>query len=96
MRCPRGVSKVPPAYDDSPHRPPSEKPRPFRAGRNRIARGCVRLVWNRTLAWRHQRWYGEKLPTNVPLVFVWSWPDVDLGVTDFAVTSDRPDMPEMS
>lgn len=28
--------------------------------------GCVRLVWNRTLAWRHARWYGEKLPTNVP------------------------------
>ena len=28
--------------------------------------GCVRLVWNRTLAWRHQRWYGEKLSTNVP------------------------------
>lgn len=28
--------------------------------------GCVRLVWNRTLAWRHGRWYGEKLATNVP------------------------------
>ena len=28
--------------------------------------GCIRLVWNRTLAWRHQRWYGEKLSTNVP------------------------------
>ena len=28
--------------------------------------GCVRLVWNRTLAWRHQRWHGEKLSTNVP------------------------------
>ena len=28
--------------------------------------GCVRLVWNRTLAWRHQRWYGEKLSTNMP------------------------------
>lgn len=28
--------------------------------------GCVRLVWNRTLAWRHARWYGEKTPTNVP------------------------------
>ncbi|MEU4699017.1 RNA-guided endonuclease InsQ/TnpB family protein [Nonomuraea dietziae] len=28
--------------------------------------GCVRVVWNRTLAWRHQRWHGERLPTNVP------------------------------
>jgi putative transposase len=28
--------------------------------------GCVRVVWNRTLAWRHQRWHGEKLSTNVP------------------------------
>src|SRR5439155_17418883 len=28
--------------------------------------GCVRVVWNRTLAWRHQRWYSEKLSTNVP------------------------------
>ncbi len=28
--------------------------------------GCVRLVWNRTLAWRHARWYGEHLSTNVP------------------------------
>jgi len=26
----------------------------------------VRLVWNRTLAWRHARWYSEKLSTNVP------------------------------
>jgi putative transposase len=28
--------------------------------------GCVRLVWNRMLAWRHQRWYGEKMSTNIP------------------------------
>ena len=28
--------------------------------------GCVRKVWNETLAWRHQRWYGEGLSTNVP------------------------------
>ena len=21
--------------------------------------GCVRVVWNRTLAWRHARYYGE-------------------------------------
>lgn len=28
--------------------------------------GCVRLVWNRTLAWRHQRWYGRREATNVP------------------------------
>ena len=28
--------------------------------------GCVRVVWNRTLAWRHARWYSEKLSTSVP------------------------------
>ena len=28
--------------------------------------GGVRKVWNETLAWRHQRWYGESLSTNVP------------------------------
>lgn len=28
--------------------------------------GCVRLVWNKTLAWRHQRWYGQRESTNVP------------------------------
>jgi putative transposase len=28
--------------------------------------GCVRLVWNKTLAWRHARWHGQKLGTNVP------------------------------
>jgi putative transposase len=28
--------------------------------------GCVRVVWNRTLAWRHARWYGQGLSTNVP------------------------------
>ena len=28
--------------------------------------GCVRLVWNRTLAWRHARWHGERSSTNVP------------------------------
>lgn len=27
--------------------------------------GCVRLVWNRTLAWRRARWQGEKQATNV-------------------------------
>ncbi len=26
--------------------------------------GCVRYVWNRTLAWRHQRYYGEQVTTN--------------------------------
>src|SRR6266705_7187605 len=26
--------------------------------------GCVRVVWNRTLAWRHQRYYGEHERTN--------------------------------
>jgi putative transposase len=29
--------------------------------------GCVRLVWNRTLAWRRARWHGEKLATNIAL-----------------------------
>lgn len=28
--------------------------------------GCVRLVWNKTLAWRHTRWYTDKLSTNAP------------------------------
>jgi putative transposase len=28
--------------------------------------GCVRAVWNRTLAWRHARWYTQKTSTNVP------------------------------
>ena len=26
--------------------------------------GCVRVVWNRTLAWRHQRSYSEQARTN--------------------------------
>ncbi len=26
--------------------------------------GCIRVVWNRTLAWRHQRYYGEQVKTN--------------------------------
>ena len=26
--------------------------------------GCVRVVWNRTLAWRHARYYGEQVTTN--------------------------------
>jgi len=26
--------------------------------------GCVRVVWNRTLAWRHQRYYGEHVKTG--------------------------------
>jgi putative transposase len=26
--------------------------------------GCVRVVWNRTLAWRHQRYYGQQTKTN--------------------------------
>jgi len=26
--------------------------------------GCVRLVWNRTLAWRHARYHGEHAKTN--------------------------------
>ena len=26
--------------------------------------GCVRVVWNRTLAWRHARYYGERVKTG--------------------------------
>ncbi len=26
--------------------------------------GCVRAVWNRTLAWRHARYHGEQVKTN--------------------------------
>jgi len=26
--------------------------------------GCIRVVWNRTLAWRHARYYDEQTPTN--------------------------------
>ena len=26
--------------------------------------GCVRVVWNRTLAWRHQRYHAEQVKTN--------------------------------
>ena len=26
--------------------------------------GCVRVVWNRTLAWRHQRYHAEEAGTN--------------------------------
>lgn len=28
--------------------------------------GCVRVVWNRTLAWRHSRWHQEQQSTNFP------------------------------
>ncbi|MCG5215162.1 transposase [Streptosporangium sp. KLBMP 9127] len=27
--------------------------------------GCVRVVWNQTLAWRHRRWHAEQVSTNV-------------------------------
>ena len=26
--------------------------------------GCVRVVWNRTLAWRHARYHGEQIRTG--------------------------------
>jgi putative transposase len=26
--------------------------------------GCVRVVWNRTLAWRHARYDAEQVTTN--------------------------------
>ncbi|GAA2647887.1 RNA-guided endonuclease InsQ/TnpB family protein [Nonomuraea recticatena] len=28
--------------------------------------GCVRVVWNQTLAWRHRRWHTEQASTNAP------------------------------
>ncbi|GAA4240981.1 RNA-guided endonuclease TnpB family protein [Actinomadura meridiana] len=28
--------------------------------------GCVRVVWNQTLAWRHRRWHQDRVSTNVP------------------------------
>jgi putative transposase len=28
--------------------------------------GCIRVVWNRTLAWRHARYHGEQARTNFP------------------------------
>ncbi|WP_214103532.1 RNA-guided endonuclease InsQ/TnpB family protein [Acrocarpospora catenulata] len=28
--------------------------------------GCVRVVWNQTLAWRHRRWHEEQTSTNMP------------------------------
>ncbi|WP_433149435.1 RNA-guided endonuclease InsQ/TnpB family protein [Actinomadura nitritigenes] len=28
--------------------------------------GCVRVVWNQTLAWRHRRWRSEQASTNLP------------------------------
>src|SRR6059036_2113285 len=33
--------------------------------------GCVRVVWNRTLAWRHQRYYGEQVKTNFSQANAW-------------------------
>ncbi len=45
--------------------------------------GCVRVVWNRTLAWRHARYYGgEQAKTNFTQANA-----VDPGIKDFAVTS---------
>ncbi|MFF4621312.1 RNA-guided endonuclease InsQ/TnpB family protein [Nonomuraea jabiensis] len=41
-------------------------PTPEQAGTLNRTFGCVRLVWNRVLAWRHARWYGERLSTSVP------------------------------
>jgi putative transposase len=26
--------------------------------------GCIRVAWNRTLAWRHARWHGERVSTG--------------------------------
>ena len=80
--------------------------------------GCVRYVWNRTLAWRHARYHGEQVKTNftqanayltamkatedlawlnevpsVPLPPAGRAVGVDLGIKDFAVTSDGEKIP---
>ena len=42
--------------------------------------GCVRVVWNRTLAWRQVRYRDGRLllaKMSVPLAFTWSWPHID-------------------
>ena len=86
---------------------------PDEAQRVMLARtfGCVRVVWNRTLAARHARWHAEgkgtsyaetdraltamkKHPglaflrlakTGSPLRFVWTWPGVDVTALDPAM-----------
>ena len=40
-------------------------PTPEHAGILARTFGCVRKVWNETFAWRHKRWYGEHVTTNV-------------------------------
>ncbi|MDQ1286479.1 MAG: putative transposase, partial [Actinomycetota bacterium] len=40
-------------------------PTPEQAGILARTFGCVRNVWNVTLAWRHRRWYGERVATDV-------------------------------
>jgi len=39
-------------------------PEPEQAAMLNRTFGCVRVVWNRTLAWRHARWHGEKVKTG--------------------------------
>jgi putative transposase len=41
-------------------------PTPGQAGNLARTFGCVRKVWNETLAWRHARWHVEGLGANVP------------------------------
>ena len=40
-------------------------PAPEQAGVLNRTFGCVRVVWNRTLAWRHQRYHAEQARTNL-------------------------------
>ena len=40
-------------------------PDPVQASMLNRTFGCVRVVWNQTLAWRHQRYHAEKAGTNV-------------------------------
>jgi putative transposase len=40
-------------------------PAPEQAGLLNRTFGCVRVVWNRTLAWRHQRYHGEHARTSL-------------------------------
>ncbi|HEX5297759.1 MAG TPA: RNA-guided endonuclease TnpB family protein [Streptosporangiaceae bacterium] len=84
-------------------------PDPVRASVLNRTFGRVRVVWNRTLAWRRQRYRADDLSTVTvsrdpcgrwSVSFAVEVPDpdplpatgrvagVDLGITDFAVTSD--------
>jgi len=66
-------------------------PVPEQAGVLNRTFGCVRVVWNKILAWRHERFRTEQAKTGfryrdgrlflakmgTPLEFTWSWPHID-------------------